>query len=69
MMALWKVERTAFVGYDEFDGLVIRAGSEEEARNIAKDMRYGFSSPQTVSCELIEPDGQSEIIFESFCAG
>lgn len=66
-MALWKLERTMGVGYDEHDSLIIRAKTEEEARAFAIDHYYGFLNK--VACEAIDPEGKTEVVHESFCAG
>ena len=64
-MALWILERTAMVGYDEYDGCVVRAPSEKQARETAAKL-IGVNF---VSCEKIPVKGETEIVFDSFNAG
>lgn len=67
-MKLWKVERTDFVGYDEFDGWIIAHHSAELAISLTG---YGHSPYIEVSCigEALPDAVEGSILFESFNAG
>ncbi len=69
---LWLIERNDGADYDEHDSAVIRADTEERAREIAEE---SLSSPKGVwgigkaSCVQVSGDGPSEIVLSSFNAG
>lgn len=67
-MRLWLLKRTDQVGYDEYQGFVVRAETEEQARAVALE----FDSVAEVclmSCTPIEVEGEAEVILESYHAG
>lgn len=70
-MMLWLLERTDSVGYDEYDSLVVRAASEDEARKVADSSHcYGpWLDTQYCVVKRIDVDGEAEIVHASFCAG
>lgn len=59
--------------YDEFDGKIIRAKSEIEARCIANehtgDEGRVWLDDKEVKCEVISENGPSGEILGSFCGG
>jgi hypothetical protein len=67
------------VDYDEYDGYVIRAGSEQAARALAEGhvpqdrysrlVRDRWLDPTRSSCELLDSEGSAGIILGSFNAG
>lgn len=63
-MALWKIERTDDIGWDEYIGYVVRAKTEEEARNLV-----GWTNKSRADCSRLNPRGKAEILFDSFNAG
>jgi hypothetical protein len=73
MMNIYKIERTGKVGWDEYDGFVIRAKDESHARIIAaeKDTQCAaiWMSETQSSVEIITRSGDAGIILESFIAG
>ncbi len=58
---------------DTCQSKVVRASSEEEARQIANQSvgdRYKiWENPKLVSCELLDPDGPSEEILSDYKNG
>lgn len=80
-MKLYLLERDPEeVNYDVPSGFVILAGSEEEAREIARqscfgwpDKRttdpYGWLDPKVTTCEEIEPEGIARVILCDFRHG
>jgi hypothetical protein len=72
-MKLFKLEVLGRVGYDEYDSFVVRAKSEEEARELA-NIEAGFQKDiwldsDKVLCNEIYLDGDPEIICSSYNAG
>ena len=73
-MKIYLVERTDKIQYDEFDGFVIRAKSEENALSICQAVTNGpwneghFTKENTNITE-ISIEGNSEIILCSYQAG
>ena len=74
---LFLVQRTDEVGYDEYNGFIIRASDENEARQIANkqqvkrsydDTNY-FLDKTASKCIPIHPNGNSEIILGDYNAG
>ena len=63
----------AGIRYDECFSKVIRARSEQEARDIANassgDEGQLWTDPVKVTCEMIEADGASGTILEAFKGG
>jgi hypothetical protein len=60
------------VDYDEIAGFVIRAKDAKEARILADkedNDSFNFLNPLETSCEVINPEGESEIILRDFRAG
>jgi len=78
-MALWLVKRTDDVGYDEYDGLVVRARDEAEVRSIVHDddttgiktysAYAGSFRRREYTVEELQADGESGVILDSFNAG
>ena len=61
-------------GWDDYKGFVIRAKTEQEARNLAVEVgQYSngsvFLDSQKSKCKEIKKQGTAEIILESFNAG
>lgn len=71
-MTLWLLKALDYVGCDAYDGFVIRASSEEEARRIASEREHSESrwldAAQSV-CTPISADGDPDIILDSYNAG
>jgi hypothetical protein len=70
-MSLWLLVRTDGVGYDEYDSLVVRAESEQAAREAAdrSDCWGPWLRPEACNASEISADGDAEVIHASFCAG
>jgi len=73
-MNLYLIDRIGHVGYDEFDGFVIAAESETEARSLCNQADEGdiWGNQLDATCELIgtAKDGTNKgVILESFNAG
>ena len=73
-MKLFILTRTDNVRYDEFDSFVVRAETEQQAREIAT--AADFSWPKVderwfalTKCEELTADGPAEVIVGSFNAG
>lgn len=57
---------------DEFQGFVVRASSEEQARKMVDDRNCwddDFLDPKKTTCEKLLSKGKSEILLEDFNAG
>lgn len=73
-MALWLIRRTDRVGYDAHDAVVVRAESEQKAREFAmrQDSLYhagAFGTSERSTCVRVSEDGPDEIVLDSFNAG
>jgi hypothetical protein len=73
-MALWLIRRTDKVWYDEHDAVVVRAESEQKAREFAmqQDRLYhagAFGTPERSTCVRVSEDGPDEVVLDSFVAG
>lgn len=81
-MRLWKLSRPGKISdrcvpYDSAFSFVIRANTEQEAREIAnanggdeRDLDGEFwLDPQNASCEELAPDGTHEVISREYKAG
>lgn len=75
-MNLYVLRRIAEVNYDEYEGFVVRAVSEEHARALAaeginwsKNERAVWLFADKSTCELLTSEGADEVILESFHAG
>lgn len=73
-MKLFLVKRTDESGYDEYDGLVVRAESADRAEAIATNangigMGYTGLGPHNIEVTEITVDGDEEVILDSFNAG
>lgn len=58
--------------YDLTYGFVIRAETEEQAREMAEneaDMKGVWLNPEHVSCTELLPEGEPEIVMHDFLAG
>ena len=62
-----------YIGYDEYDAMVVCAGSQDEARRIANnnpgDEGGVWIDPESVTVEEIDPDLPHGLILGSFNAG
>lgn len=72
-MKLWLLTRTGDIGWDEYNGKVVRAETEFQARDIA-NQRTGdegkiWGHITLVKCEEIPIDGAAREILASFNAG
>lgn len=66
-------DRKLAISYDYFDSKMIRAKSEEEARELA-NMGVGdegriWEDENFVSCEVIKVSGKKQVLISSFNAG
>jgi hypothetical protein len=73
-MNIYLLERVGRVGYDEYDGFVIAATSETEARNLCDSADEGdiWDNQLDVTCTLVgtaSEDTEKGIILGSFNAG
>lgn len=68
-MKLWKLEREGDYGYDQFIGFVIRASSENRARQLASEKGDIWLDSEETTCTQIFISGEEEIILESYSAG
>ncbi len=73
-MALYLVERTDRIGYDEYDSFVVRAKSSKDALvHVLANYGSRYSGWRTdgsnVEVTKIEPTGEDEIILGSYNAG
>lgn len=75
-MKLFLVKRTDNWDYDEYDGIVVRAESEERAVAIAtsRDEKFGWANYEgmradNVTVTEINRDGDEEVVLASFHAG
>ncbi len=73
-MHLWLVKRIGPVDYDEYEGFLIRAESEQRAREMAEAKRADeekgtWADPERSSCTLVTAEGAEEILLEDFNAG
>lgn len=81
-MPLYVVTRTDRVGWDEYDGFVVRADDPDSAVALIRASHSsgvcGLGGPRDedeaslrarLLVEEINPDGEPAIILESFCAG
>lgn len=70
---IYILERTDEIGWDEYTGKVVRAESEQEARDIANkktgDEGKIWTDTTKVTCEQVATDGASGAILEAFNAG
>ena len=69
-MKLWLI-KTEEYGYDDFDGFVIRAETEKQARDLAlkESNQSVFADASRSSCVEIFAEGNSEIVLGSYNAG
>lgn len=70
-MKLFLLSRTDNVGYDEYDAFLVRAKTEEEARQLAnpKGSWSSWTTPENITCEIISNRGVAGVIIASFNAG
>lgn len=72
-MKLWLLTREDRIGWDENDAMLIRAESEQRAREMAsEDNRTdppGIWFFGTTTCVQVMEDGNAEVILVSFNAG
>ena len=70
---IYKLARTTSIGYDEYDSKIVRASSEDTAREIANqntgDEGMVWTDRKRVKCEKVEPDGPGVELLGSFNAG
>lgn len=71
-MNIYVLERKERAGYDEVEGVVIVAPSEDAARLIANtdngDEGKIWDDPAKVSCKIVDPNTEG-IVLSSFRAG
>lgn len=70
--AIWLVKHPdEDVGYDEYDGFVVRAVDAVEARQIAADagMEGAGKHCEHAACDRIDEEGEVGVILGSFNAG
>lgn len=74
---LWLLETKKDFLYDSYDGFVIRAPTEQAARELAQskiadeklyDKQFWLKS-QFSECDLLPDEGNTEIVLSSFNAG
>lgn len=75
-MRIWKLSwvNEGAADYDQVHAFAIRAPSEDEARNMAASEASGegagfWKNPALSKCEIVEADGNPEIIVRHFHAG
>lgn len=68
-MKLYKITRTDEVGFDEYDSMVVRAGSKEEAVEVANKTSHGDLRQNNSTVEQLTHTGEAGIILGSFNAG
>lgn len=61
------IVKPEIVDWDQYDGIVVLAESEEEA--IALGQRCFYTEQGNISAEEVDLNGSSEIIFRSYNAG
>lgn len=70
---IYLLKRKGSVDWDEYHGFVVRADSEEDAREAAQhwdnNSRKWWKNPKLSSCEEVKNSGQREIILSDFKAG
>jgi len=70
---IYLLKRADRIGYDEYVAKIIRASSEQEARDIANtntgDEGQLWTDATRVSCEPLDAEGASGPLLESFNAG
>ena len=73
-MNLYLVKRTDRPGWDEYDGIVVRAESEARAIEMATGadeygIHYSGLAPHNIEVTEISADGDEAVILSSFNAG
>ena len=68
-MTLWLLERIGHISYEEYEGFVVRADSETQARQIAAMQDLQFEHPAYAECTEIKPEGFPGIILTAFNSG
>jgi hypothetical protein len=75
-MNFYLVTRNDHCDWDEYDGLVVRAASHQEAKRLAlvqhddwDEPRYPGFTEENVQSKLVGVDGPSGVILASFRAG
>ena len=75
-MKLWLLVRNEDTGWDETEGLVIVAETEQDARRMASEKPYRGDEPpeswmdsRRSSCEELKPDGVPRVVIRDFRAG
>lgn len=67
---LWHITRDDHSDYSSWDAFVIRAGSVQEAHEIACEEVRGqtpwYKWPEDAPCVEIKPDGESKVILGDF---
>jgi hypothetical protein len=70
---IYLLKRADEIGWDEYEGKIVRASSEQEARDIANqktgDEGQIWSNPERVTCEPCDAEGASGALLEAFRAG
>lgn len=73
-MPIYLLVRTDSVDWEENDSVVVRASSEEAARELAaKHSAFEgpspWLSPSKSTCEVVTVDGEDEVVLASYKAG
>lgn len=68
---IFRLKRKGAADWDEYQAFVVRARDEYEARLMASqhDSHGGWDHPGKTDCEVVSPEGESEIILSDFMAG
>jgi hypothetical protein len=76
-MTLYLLKRIGAAGREEYEGFVLRAGSPEEARQMAlraalpseEEFAPEWLDPERTSCESLSAEGERDILLAAFKAG
>ena len=71
-MRIWLVKQTDHIGYDEYEGFVIRAESKERIIELVEsDEGLEINSFANMNYDIteIKADGEEKIILDSYNAG
>lgn len=69
-MKLWLATRKDRIGYDEYDGFVVRAKSRQSALKIIKAEEKETSSAYGIwKISVVKEEGTEEVVLEAFNTG
>jgi hypothetical protein len=71
MMKLWLLKpKEIQVGFDVYDGFVVRAASSRSARELSADLAHNilWKDREWASCELVRLEMQPAVLLASFKA-